>query len=168
MRPAAPAAPAASADEEQKWLDWPQFLEVCAELRLECAALDERGRKRSPVAIACSLQRYLIFSILSCVPDRQRTLRELEVGRTLVRDREQRWIIKHSADDYKVPPCWQLLTGRLSTARRPTFAMLLMGFEPLTLIAASHILSVHACCADGPFVWRAPAPHHRDAHLWRA
>ncbi|KAI3437936.1 hypothetical protein D9Q98_000380 [Chlorella vulgaris] len=100
-----------TSDEEQKWLDWPQFLEVCAELRLECAALDERGRKRSPVAIACSLQRYLIFSILSCVPDRQRTLRELEVGRTLVRDREQRWIIKHSADDYK--------TGRSYGERPP-------------------------------------------------
>ena len=32
------------------------------------------------------LQKYLIFAILSCVPDRQRTLRELELGRTLVKD----------------------------------------------------------------------------------
>ena len=31
-------------------------------------------------------QKYLIFAILSCVPDRQRTLRELELGRTLVKD----------------------------------------------------------------------------------
>ena len=34
------------------------------------------------------------------VPDRQRTLRELEIGRTLVKVNE-RWVIKHSAADYK-------------------------------------------------------------------
>lgn len=32
------------------------------------------------------MQRYLIFAILSCVPDRQRTLRELRVGKTLVKE----------------------------------------------------------------------------------
>ena len=30
-------------------------------------------------------KRYLIFAILACVPDRQRTLRELELGRTLIK-----------------------------------------------------------------------------------
>ena len=30
-----------------------------------------------------AVQRYLLFAILACVPDRQRTLRELELGRTL-------------------------------------------------------------------------------------
>ena len=37
-------------------------------------------------AESAGLQKYLIFAILSCVPDRQRTLRELEVGRTLIKD----------------------------------------------------------------------------------
>ena len=32
--------------------------------------------------------------------DRQRTLRELEVGRTLVKD-GSRWVIKHTSADYK-------------------------------------------------------------------
>jgi hypothetical protein len=27
-----------------------------------------------------------VFAILSCIPDRQRTLRELEVGRTLFKE----------------------------------------------------------------------------------
>lgn len=35
------------------------------------AGKDENGRLRSPTAVAWSLQRYLIFAILSCVPDRQ-------------------------------------------------------------------------------------------------
>jgi hypothetical protein len=60
-----------AADEQLKWLDWPQYLRVCGELRQECAALDSTGRKRADTAVAWSLQRYLIFAIFSCVPDRQ-------------------------------------------------------------------------------------------------
>ena len=41
----------------------------------------------------------------------QRTLRELEVGRTLVRDREGRWVIRQGAGDYK--------TGRAYGERPP-------------------------------------------------
>jgi hypothetical protein len=59
------------ADEEKKWLDWPEYLRVCAELRLECAGRDQQGRRRAPEAVAWSLQRFLLFSILSSVPDRQ-------------------------------------------------------------------------------------------------
>jgi hypothetical protein len=51
--------------------------------------------------VAASLQRYLIVAILSVVPDRQRTLRELEVGRTLLQQEDGSWVIKHSAADYK-------------------------------------------------------------------
>jgi hypothetical protein len=51
--------------------------------------------------VAASLQRYLIVAILSVVPDRQRTLRELEVGRTLLQQENGSWAIKHSAADYK-------------------------------------------------------------------
>ena len=41
----------------------------------------------------------------------QRTLRELEVGRTLVKDREGRWAIRHGSKDYK--------TGRAYGERPP-------------------------------------------------
>lgn len=99
------------ADEEAKWLTWHEYLDLCEELRRECAALDSIGRRRSDAAVAWSLQKYLIFAILSCVPDRQRTLRELEVGRTLVRDREGRWVIRHGPEDYK--------TGRSYGERPP-------------------------------------------------
>ncbi|WP_348760869.1 hypothetical protein [uncultured Salinisphaera sp.] len=119
---AACAAPVA--DARVKWLDWSQYLRVVDALREECAALDKDGRRRSPSAVAWSVQRYLIFGILSCVPDRQRTVRELEIGRTLFRERvasggtesagvgesqssasgkagEYRWVIRHGPDDYK-------------------------------------------------------------------
>ena len=45
-----------------------------------------------------------LFSVTSFanVPDRQRTVRELEIGRTLIQDSStSSWIIKHSPDDYK-------------------------------------------------------------------
>ena len=41
-----------------------------------------------------------MIGILACVPDRQRTLRELEIGRTLIK-RDGVWVIKHGPDDYK-------------------------------------------------------------------
>lgn len=90
-----------TADEELKWLSWPEYLWLCEELRKECAALRPNGKSRKATGVAKSLQRYLIFAILSCVPDRQRTLRELEVGRTLVKDKEGRWVIRHGPGDYK-------------------------------------------------------------------
>ena len=43
-------------------------LQVVNELRLECAGKDDIGRARSPAAVAWSLQRYLIFAILCCIP----------------------------------------------------------------------------------------------------
>ncbi|PSC71057.1 saccharopine dehydrogenase [Micractinium conductrix] len=98
-------------DEELKWLSWPEYLQLCSELRRECAGRDSSGRRRTDGAVAWSLQRYLVFAIFSCVPDRQRTLRELEVGRTLVKDRDGRWIIRHGPGDYK--------TGRSYGERPP-------------------------------------------------
>ncbi|PRW56953.1 saccharopine dehydrogenase isoform B [Chlorella sorokiniana] len=99
------------ADEEAKWISWPDYLRLCGELRRECAALSHLGKRRTHAAVATSLQRYLIFAIFSCVPDRQRTLRELEVGRTLVKDRQGRWVIRHGPGDYK--------TGRAYGERPP-------------------------------------------------
>ena len=55
-------------NEAQKWLEWPEFLHVVAELRQECAATDSHGKLRKRNHVAWSLQRYLIFAILSCVP----------------------------------------------------------------------------------------------------
>lgn len=57
--------------------------------------------------IATEFQKYLILSFFACVPDRQRTFRELELGRNFIRmdDKGGRaastWVIKHTADDYK-------------------------------------------------------------------
>jgi hypothetical protein len=67
--------------------------------------------------IAVTFQYYLILSFFACVPDRQRTFRELELGRNFLRvetaqqtseggDDDEAinndiWIIKHTADDYK-------------------------------------------------------------------
>ena len=116
-RAAGKRAPPAG-DEAVKWLEWGEYLSLVAELKSEVAGRDHQGRRRSPAAVAWSLQRYLIFAILACVPDRQRTLRELEVGRTLVWEKGQeggnsgsagsaaalsggRWTIRHGADDYK-------------------------------------------------------------------
>ncbi|EIE19955.1 hypothetical protein COCSUDRAFT_19015 [Coccomyxa subellipsoidea C-169] len=102
-----------SADEKLKWLEWPEFVTVVQELRKECAGRDSQGRQREGSAVAWSLQRYLIFAILSCIPDRQRTLRELKYGRTLFREGDK-WVIRHQAGDYK--------TGR-SYGERPPMAI---------------------------------------------
>ncbi|GIL65133.1 hypothetical protein Vafri_18944, partial [Volvox africanus] len=88
-------------DSSVKWMDWPVYLEYVGELRRECAARKANGRLRNPADVAMSLQTYLIAAILSCVPDRQRTLRELVIGRTLVKDRSGIWSIRHTHADYK-------------------------------------------------------------------
>lgn len=88
------------ADETMKWLDWPEYLNLCRELKKECALLLPNGKQRVIKAVAVSVQRYLMFAILACVPDRQRTLRELQVGKTLVKEGD-RWIIRHGPKDYK-------------------------------------------------------------------
>lgn len=206
------------ADEEKKWLDWPEYLQVCAELRLECAARDPNGRHRKPSAVAWSLQRYLVFSILSCVPDRQartvrclhttvfslckvcgsctappplfslhpspalvpsclqRTLRELEVGRTLVRDREGRWVIRHGPQDYKVR--WAARPWLSLPARRPALPCCRQSWLPASkavLALCSALLSAPAQTgrAYGERPPLAIAPHiypELEAYMdkWRA
>ena len=89
------------ADEAIKWLDWPEYLNLCRELKKECALLKPKtGTERALKDVAWSVQRYLMFAILACVPDRQRTLRELQIGKTLVQEGD-RWVIKHGPKDYK-------------------------------------------------------------------
>jgi len=74
------------------------------ELRRETGALkvDSQGKtlRRDDKDIAWSLQKYLIFAILSCIPDRQRTIRELQLGRTLFKEGD-RYVIRHGPSDYK-------------------------------------------------------------------
>jgi hypothetical protein len=46
----------------------PDSAQVVQELKRECAGRDSIGRKREGSAVAWSLQRYLIFAILACIP----------------------------------------------------------------------------------------------------
>ena len=114
-----------AADETKKWLDWPEYLQLVETLKRECAPLTWKGARRSKKDVAAAVQRYLLFAILACVPDRQRTLRELELDRTLFREvvdvevdvvdpfdagartgrtewvSRATWVVRHSPEDYK-------------------------------------------------------------------
>lgn len=114
-----------SADESAKWLDWPDYLSLVERLRVECAPLTVQGDQRSDTDVACAVQRYLLFAILASVPDRQRTLRELKLGKTLVCEtfdeavdveedvsssssssqmsfaKRRTWMVRHAPEDYK-------------------------------------------------------------------
>lgn len=116
-----------SSDESQKWLSWPEYLVVVEQLQKELvAALDEyktssndeqqpdpptqvedkdgKSAIYSPLQrkLATLFQKYLILAFFSSVPDRQRTIRELEIGRSFVKDESSGcWGIKHAPEDYK-------------------------------------------------------------------
>lgn len=80
---------------EQKSIPWEQAIEVLICLQKEADSLvynvkDEAcksghsTRSRAETSIASSLQRFLILAFMTLIPpDRSRTIRELEVGRTL-------------------------------------------------------------------------------------
>ncbi|HEY9630529.1 MAG TPA: site-specific integrase [Coleofasciculaceae cyanobacterium] len=71
-----------------KMVQWPVLLEAVERLRLE-AELDQfpiSRNKREQTAQGQSMQRFLLLSFMSIMPpDRQRTYRELLIGRTLVK-----------------------------------------------------------------------------------
>jgi hypothetical protein len=109
-----------SSDEQQKWLSWPDYLQVVQEVKHELIQLMEEYRiqpkstrtygkndrdREYCVAqrrIGTIYQRYLILAFFASVPDRQRTIRELEIGRTFVKDKQNGcWAIKHAPEDYK-------------------------------------------------------------------
>lgn len=91
-----------AADDDRKWLEWDQYLALVEHLKLECAPLDANGNERPEREIAMSVQRYLLFAILACIPDRQRTLRELRLNKTLFHDAATGlWMVRHGPDDYK-------------------------------------------------------------------
>jgi hypothetical protein len=108
--------------EKAKWISWPEYLEVVQLARSELHQLidDYRSneeayskRRRKTLLdqhcifntqqrrIAFAYQKYLILAIFANVPDRQRTIRELQIHSTLVKDGNDQWCIKHSPEDYK-------------------------------------------------------------------
>lgn len=112
-----------SSEEDRKWLDWGEYLNVVRLLKEdvekeiqdyeEKANINKGKSKASPSLgdttftpaqrrIATKFQAYLILSFFSCVPDRQRTFRELELDRSFLRNTKMNcWTIKHGPDDYK-------------------------------------------------------------------
>lgn len=74
---------------ELKSIPWEQTFEVLRQTQKEAdlhfSWAKERKVKRSPTAIARSLQKFLLVAFLTLIPpDRSRTYQELEVGRTFV------------------------------------------------------------------------------------
>lgn len=101
-----------SSSLEKKWLSWPEYLQVVQSLQAELETLlkeydgddplpDQESYTWAQRKIAAAFQRYLVLAIFSNVPDRQRTIRELEIGRTFVRSDDSVWTIRHAPDDYK-------------------------------------------------------------------
>ena len=107
-----------SSNEQKKWLSWPEFLSVIASAKQETQQLAKDFRntpgEKLQIKVAESFQRYLILAILATIPDRQRTIRELELGKTLIKlesndddtnesssNEGGSWVVKHGPDDYK-------------------------------------------------------------------
>ena len=118
-----------SSEEDRKWLDWSEFLDVIKAMKTDLlhdisqweqqneGKQPKRRRKNesnddndskeiiytaSQRRIATAFQAYLILAFFSCVPDRQRTFRELELGKTFLKDDSINcWTIKHGPNDYK-------------------------------------------------------------------
>jgi hypothetical protein len=108
--------------EKAKWISWPEYLEVVQLAKSELLQLIDdymaneetysRRRRKTLVdqfcifniqqrRIALAYQKYLILAIFANVPDRQRTIRELQIHSTLVKDVNDQWCIKHAPEDYK-------------------------------------------------------------------
>ncbi|KAG7341900.1 hypothetical protein IV203_006992 [Nitzschia inconspicua] len=107
-----------SSDEQKKWISWKEYLYVIESAKNELLLLIEEYQRQEPISelppfkkkiaegkrrrIADAYVRYLILAIFSSIPDRQRTIRELEIGRTLIKDTSTGfWTIKHGPEDYK-------------------------------------------------------------------
>ena len=110
-------------DEHKKWLSWIEFLDVVQKCQAEADAAKARAAEAASGSSAVTLkkmaavafQQWLVLAFFAVVPDRQRTIRELEIGRTFVRHAGQgqgqgqggdeasgaAWSIVHGAADYK-------------------------------------------------------------------
>ncbi|KAJ1432706.1 hypothetical protein B484DRAFT_327140 [Ochromonadaceae sp. CCMP2298] len=100
-------------NEQLKWMTWTDYLQVVGALRDDLqaelrGAQEAQGAKAGAGAkktkvrlrVARAYQRYLLLAFFSCVPDRQRTFRELEIGRTFLQV-EGQYLIQHGPEDYK-------------------------------------------------------------------
>lgn len=87
-----------SSNEDRKWLSWPEFLTVVESARLYAQQLEDESAPARKIAIA--RQKHLVLALFSNIPDRQRTIRELEIGRSFVKERGV-WFVRHAPDDYK-------------------------------------------------------------------
>ena len=102
-----------SSNEDQKWLSWPMYLKVVESVKNDLLQRLNDYKKETPTPIlgiyspierkiATVYQYYLILAFFASVPDRQRTIRELQLGKSFIKDTKQNlWTIKHSPDDYK-------------------------------------------------------------------
>jgi hypothetical protein len=109
-----------SSDEQMKWISWPDYLRVVENTKNEVLELIAHYHQLPPSLrtygrndkqriysleqkrVAEAYTRYLTLAIFTSIPDRQRTIRELELGRTLMKDSETGfWVVKHGPDDYK-------------------------------------------------------------------
>lgn len=100
-------------DETKKWLSWPEYLGVVQQSLTEVDQLLRAYNGPDPETVEASFtveqrrisvayQKYLILAIFASIPDRQRTIRELELDRSFVKDiASDSWGIKHAPDDYK-------------------------------------------------------------------
>jgi integrase len=84
----------------EKLLEMEQCQEIVEYLRRCCAERTAQGHKRSNTRIIDSWQDYLICSILTYTPVRQREIRELELGKTLIREADG-WWVKLSPSQHK-------------------------------------------------------------------
>ena len=69
--------------------------------RAQCGSTSAASLKGNPKLLAWRWQKTLVLEIFARLPDRLRTLVELEIGRTLVRSGDGSWVIKHGPGDYK-------------------------------------------------------------------
>lgn len=76
-----------------KLLNLDELWVVCRYLRRCCAHRRTNYVKRSDLTIMQSWQRYLIISILTYCPVRQREIRELELDCTLFREKDGYWVV---------------------------------------------------------------------------
>jgi len=107
-----------SSDEERKWLSWPEYLSCVETMKVdlkELIAQHEQEHSRIPEnkgptkkklssqrKVAIAYQHYLVLALFACIPDRQRTMRELEIGTSFVKDgKNDSWVVKHGPDHYK-------------------------------------------------------------------
>lgn len=84
----------------EKFVPFDQVEAVVCYLRLCCATRTAKGYARRDLTVMRSWQIYLIIAILAYCPVRQREVREMEMGRTLFREKDG-YVVLLEPDDHK-------------------------------------------------------------------